>query len=842
MTVTMTTVTGPVYLPNGLTPLGGKVSFELSSWDIEDTSGLVITGPVYVDIDANGQFSVDLFTSTAGNNSVNYRMFVLWEDSTLAQSYVNDIYVSNPIPHYTKKYIGTFTLSGPGPFQLSELNIISELNNSSFNAYLEMKAYADRIDLGALDAAVVATSNNVTLTNADVVQTGLDRIATNSDTEQTVLNRTAAETAQAAAETAAVAAVAALDDVLVATTGLGENYQTRAAFVAAISGGATYTVGDIVEANGYKYYYDGSSTVIPDMTGWRPLRDESLEHFGILPSVPTAGFNAAALGLAGKVLIVPDGHYIFTAQANLTGLSGIHFEGQPTFDFSSATDAAGFTALDGGSGHVYLYGGDLFALDDITANVSKGDSTLTFAADQGLQSGDIIGIYNPTDFSYHGSRSYYRAGEWCRVAVNAATVELFGSLYDDYAAAAVEIYKHPKTSFVVSGGTLTILESTAVGAIAGFHAKRIAGADFSRIQPKQSEYAGMVLTQCLDVTGTGYSLNQTSFGGSGTYYGIAWSNCQDCSIEGYLYGGRHGTTTGGASETMAVPCRNITVRGTAKNAHDAAAGIAAVNCHANTEYFTFEGLADGGWSGGGNFTKFRGTIIAKASQLGLAIYFGEMSGFDHDFSGTRIIAYGNPATISRGCIDCGGNSVAIGSDTKVGGTLNFSNVKLIAEDTTRAITIRNRGYVGGRKMNINLAGFELKDNVAAGCLILFMSVVSGTTFGRLNLSGLMNGPGAGWSVSGVDKISGWKASGTATVTPASTSTSIAEVVVAINAPKLPVVNVSLNQHLVGNKKVIPSHRLVTATSFRARADTADSTNFGTTTSGILHWLATIDDD
>ena len=178
MPLTMTTITGPVYLPNGATPFGGRVSFELSSWDVEDSAGLVVTGPVYVPIDENGQFSVNLFTTTAGSESVTYRMFIIWEDSILSQSYVNDIYVSAPTPHYTKKYIGSFVLSGPGPYSLSELNIVSELNNSSFDAYLEMKAFSDRIDLGALDDAVEATAADVITTTSDRVQTGLDVVAT----------------------------------------------------------------------------------------------------------------------------------------------------------------------------------------------------------------------------------------------------------------------------------------------------------------------------------------------------------------------------------------------------------------------------------------------------------------------------------------------------------------------------------------------------------------------------------------------------------------------------------------------------------------------------------------
>jgi hypothetical protein len=208
MPLTMTTVTGPVYLPNGATPLGGRVSFELSSWDVEDASGLVITGPVYAEIDENGQFSVNLFTSTAGTNSVTYRMFVIWEDSTLAQSYVNDIYVSHPVPHYTKKFIGSFVLSGPGPFQLSELNIVSEVNNSTFDAYLEVKAFADRIDLTALDQAVATSqgaASSATASASSASASAISATASEANAATSETNAAISETNAAISETNAAA-------------------------------------------------------------------------------------------------------------------------------------------------------------------------------------------------------------------------------------------------------------------------------------------------------------------------------------------------------------------------------------------------------------------------------------------------------------------------------------------------------------------------------------------------------------------------------------------------------------------------------------------------------------
>ena len=257
MSVSLTTITGPIYLPNGATPVGGRVSFELSSWDQEEGAGLIVSGPVYSTIDSNGQFSVELYTTASGSNSVHYRMFVIWEDSELSESYVNDIYVGTPTPHYTKKYIGSFALSGPGPFQVSDLNILSETNSSSFDAYLEMRAFTDRIDLGALDDAVASSSANADATASDLIQTGLDR--------------TAAETAANRAE-----AIGTFDSRSELVTWIASNTPVNGR--AYIAGGLTY-----IGSTG--------ATVIPDMPG---------VIFGMAPPFATvADLHSSTDGIRG---------------------------------------------------------------------------------------------------------------------------------------------------------------------------------------------------------------------------------------------------------------------------------------------------------------------------------------------------------------------------------------------------------------------------------------------------------------------------------------------------------------------------------------------------------------
>ena len=298
MSVSLTTITGPVYLPNGATPVGGRVSFELSSWDQEEGAGLVISGPVYTTIDNNGQFSVELYTSTAGVNSVHYRMFVIWEDSELSESYVNDIYVGTPTPHYTKKYIGSFALSGPGPFQVSDLNIISETNNSSFDAYLEMKAFADRIDLGMLDDAVAATGADRATVTPLAAQVVLDAAQVAADRSATGVDVIAADAARVLTDAARDAAVA----------GAILTWPTTAAGVGSGIVGVTSIVAGSDGTNGtFALAYSGGTQVL----------------------APVGVFTVAGGALVSVVVTYP-GYYSagtptlsFAASAGLTGASAV---------------------------------------------------------------------------------------------------------------------------------------------------------------------------------------------------------------------------------------------------------------------------------------------------------------------------------------------------------------------------------------------------------------------------------------------------------------------------------------------------------------------------------------
>lgn len=125
MAATKTTITGPVYLPNCSKPNEGKIVFELSSWDRQAGEALFVSGPFVATLDENGDFSVDIFTVSAGENQVVYRVYSTYIDQE---------------GNYKKEFIGTIGLVGPGPFSMSDLDFITEWTSNSFDVLAQIEA------------------------------------------------------------------------------------------------------------------------------------------------------------------------------------------------------------------------------------------------------------------------------------------------------------------------------------------------------------------------------------------------------------------------------------------------------------------------------------------------------------------------------------------------------------------------------------------------------------------------------------------------------------------------------------------------------------------------------
>lgn len=687
--------------------------------------------------------------------------------------------------------------------------------------------------------------------NSDAAATASDRVATQASQTAAAASAAASESWANIAETAVVNIDASFDlvsDAQAATIGATKKTVLTQGFTAIGRGGARYRrvatqpthPGKLRSTD--RFLPDGSS----DLTngGWWEIAEPIIDArmLGIVAGSNADNELANAIATAagvGAPLSIPTGTYQFTKAVVLSPLVGsqIILGGNVIFDFSSATDASYFT----GYGCVYVDGGALVRLPDLSANVVLMDSGLTFVSSPALSSGDRICIWNTVAGSFSGFQSIYYAGEFKTVADGSGgtAVKLYGTTYSDYNAANVYVYKHPNKSLSVTGGTITIIESRSAGfdSIAGLRADRIVDSDLSTFRPTQSLYAGIALKQCVGIFGTGYQCKMVLPAGGGTCYGLIYANCQDIDIQGEFNGGRHGVSGGGFGDAGSVPSRNVRIRGTFRNSPDAPQGIGGVGFHGNCEFCHYEGDIEGGITIGGNNNSVYGNISVKPSQNGLAVYFGDMVGTSFKIGGKISVssaAAGTPV-ISIGAL----GSSPLTAFTKFGGVIDFSGIEFDCPNSQILIVIQNNAAAPVGPMIIDLSGAKWLRSAITPSYSVIVSKLGGNNFDQVLMDGFVNGPNAPYSIGAATKIRGWRQSGRLTLSP-STSASVITNTATINAPKAPNVFSSCPV-LVGGSRASSYVGNVSATSVEVGAATIDGNNFASSSASYVNWDASIDD-
>jgi len=268
MAVSLTNITGLVLLPSGVTPTNGQVVFELTSWDKEEGEAVFATGPYVVDIDINGAIDIDLFTTTSGDRSVVYNMYVTYLDS---RQY------NEQFQHKKTDYIGQFALSGPGPFRISELNIVDDVTAGSFNLYAEMLALNDGVSSSITSATTEAIS---------AATIAADLSATNAS--NSAISATLSETAAAAsAAEAALYTSHWLDDVAAVLT------NTSLTYTAGQSG--TVVAGEIVQTRADRVSYEVAASGASD----HHIETANGTPVKLYVRPGASGYNVVAFGALG---------------------------------------------------------------------------------------------------------------------------------------------------------------------------------------------------------------------------------------------------------------------------------------------------------------------------------------------------------------------------------------------------------------------------------------------------------------------------------------------------------------------------------------------------------------
>ena len=136
-----------------------------------------------------------------------------------------------------------------------------------------------------------------------------------------------------------------------------------------------------------------------------------------------------------------------------------------------------------------------------------------------------------------------------------------------------------------------------------------------------------------------------------------------------------------------------------------------------------------------------------------------MKSIEHDLSNIDVRGYLDPG--STAVIDCGGVSNALDANSVLDGKLNLRNTKISNPLATKAVIIRNRGFVGN--FDLDVTGLTLDCPLATtGALRLIKT--SGSDMRRLYLPGYFDPDTNPITVDNGTLIAGIEETGTTNVT------------------------------------------------------------------------------
>lgn len=415
-----------------------------------------------------------------------------------------------------------------------------------------------------------------------------------------------------------------------------------------------------------------------------------------------------AVNCGAKRVKAPAGRYLIHATITIPQHVSLEGDGLTAtiFDGSGAT----YSNLTGGC-HFKTQGGSLVDIGSLASDVSKGDRTLTFTLPPELSIGDVIVIYNPTDYSFSGFKNVYRAGEMARVAkVNGSTVTLQGTLTDSYDAADVDVYRlDGHSSCRMRGFTLKGLAG-ATGAVTGLYLTHVVNSSIEDVRVWNCSYGQILLKQSLGVQLRNVICEEDFATDYGTDYGLVIANSQSINvIGGYYCAARHGITTGGVDSVGDVPCRHVYIQdATISTSGDSS----AADFHGNTEYAWYDNcVIDGGVTLRGDFVgvtncRLRGT---NGPTYEYPVYVAETRGFNVNISGNTIEHIGTYPTFGSGMVI----RIVFSENTRKGGVVNVDGNVLLWDLTDSSVnhkwlTAFSTSYAGNEAIECRVTNNTLR--------------------------------------------------------------------------------------------------------------------------------------
>lgn len=393
------------------------------------------------------------------------------------------------------------------------------------------------------------------------------------------------------------------------------------------------------------------------------------------------------------------GNYTFLSSSDSTRGLTITSDKNTTIDCSDA----GYT---GNYWTEFL--GTLTQIEDLGSNATIYDTSLTFASTPTLDVNDVFVIYNPTDSSWSGFRTTYRAGEFCKaVDITGSVAKLRNPLYDSYATGDVDVYKMDGLKVDVSGLHLKGDVSTNL-----LNLKMCKDSTIENVSGEHSNNSIILIQRCYNVTINEPTLSQQGDGGDD--YAINIGNSQLIRINsGDIYGRRHPINIGGGDFIGSVSCRNVRTIG-ATLSNDIYSGVHCADFHGNSEdceYIDCQIYGGATWQGKDNgytncniYNTESGSTILSAEILGGTFYTDNC----------KHISSFNPQGTGRGIIDIGGNSNVLTADTVEDVTFRVSGEMYLRNMTTGmyCLTFENDGSAS--KVNVDFSNVKMDTDAMLG--------------------------------------------------------------------------------------------------------------------------------
>ena len=432
--------------------------------------------------------------------------------------------------------------------------------------------------------------------------------------------------------------------------------------------------------------YNQGGTGAQDRTVKAKLQETvSVKDFGADPTGVLEASTAiqAAIDSGAAAIYIPSGTYKITSQINCSRDIKIYGDGS-----STVLNTRNFVS---GSSVFNFAGAGKTDLETTTATFNAGQKGYTFASAPSVSVGDVIALYDNTDFSYSEERSYYKKGEFLTVKeIDGNTVYFNSGSYDTYASGSI-FAKMNMISVDVQDLNIEAdadncpsyglyLASCRDNTIKNVNI--IDGAGYGSFGIFRS--FNTCMSQCIAIISDFLGANVNA-------YPILVANSQDvkvnqCTAESPW----HAMATGGGSTVPSIVCRGIIGTESTFTSHR---GIFAADFHGNTEHSGYYNctLKGSGCTTGANYNSFIGNTIythpytdvtgkGTVGESALCFYSSEPTGYNLIIADNNVEIVGWYGTSGFGQFI----EFAMSNSTSLTGSMNITNnnVVLLGETST----------------------------------------------------------------------------------------------------------------------------------------------------------------